>query len=125
MTLEKIRNLLLTLIFLFIIIPLSALEINNPHFSTPLPIPHLLRDENPETPELEVTLTAGKGSVYFFNETRTPTFGYNGDFLGPTIRAARGQKVKITVTNELTETTTVHWHGLHVPAEMDGGPCEE
>ena len=50
------------------------------------------------------------------------TAGFNGTFLGPTVRAHRGDKIRINVTNELSETTTVHWHGMHLPAEMDGGP---
>lgn len=52
----------------------------------------------------------------------TDTAGFNGTFLGPTIRARRGDKIRINVTNELNETTTVHWHGMHLPAAMDGGP---
>ncbi len=43
-------------------------------------------------------------------------------YLGPTIRLRRGQRVKIHIRNELTEDTTVHWHGLHVPSDVDGQP---
>lgn len=50
------------------------------------------------------------------------TWGANGPLLGPTLRATRGERVAIEVTNRLPETTTVHWHGMHLPAEMDGGP---
>lgn len=52
----------------------------------------------------------------------TRTWGANGPILGPTLRATRGERVAIEVTNRLPETTTVHWHGMHLPAEMDGGP---
>ncbi|WP_330231791.1 multicopper oxidase domain-containing protein [Nocardia sp. NBC_00508] len=52
----------------------------------------------------------------------TQTWGFNGDYLGPTLRARRGEKVAVTVRNNLTEASTVHWHGMHVPAAMDGGP---
>ena len=48
--------------------------------------------------------------------------GYNGRFLGPTIRVNKGDNVVINVTNQLDEVTTVHWHGMHVPPEMDGTP---
>lgn len=51
----------------------------------------------------------------------TPTWGFNGAFLGPTLRATRGEQVRVNVANRLTETT-VHWHGMHLPAAMDGGP---
>ncbi|MEM7126779.1 MAG: multicopper oxidase domain-containing protein [Chloroflexota bacterium] len=50
------------------------------------------------------------------------TMGYNGSYLGPTIRVERGDQVVINVENQLNEATATHWHGLHVPAEMDGTP---
>lgn len=52
----------------------------------------------------------------------TATWGLNGPMLGPTLRAARGETVQINVRNDLPETTTIHWHGMHLPARMDGGP---
>ncbi|MDF0749719.1 multicopper oxidase family protein [Marinobacter sp. 71-i] len=51
------------------------------------------------------------------------TLSENPDsYLGPTIRLRRGQTVKIHIHNELPEDTTVHWHGLHVPSDVDGQP---
>ena len=53
----------------------------------------------------------------------TPTYGYNGnDFWGPTLIMNKGDTVHLNVTNRLNEVTTTHWHGMHLPAEMDGGP---
>jgi FtsP/CotA-like multicopper oxidase with cupredoxin domain len=52
----------------------------------------------------------------------TRTWGYNGSYLGPTLRAARGEQVVVDVRNSLAEPTTVHWHGMHLPAKADGGP---
>lgn len=66
-------------------------------------------------------LTAMPG-VSDFGVARTDTWGFNGDYLGPTLRAKTGERVGVRVTNELTEETTVHWHGMHLPARMDGGP---
>ncbi len=43
-------------------------------------------------------------------------------FLGPVIRLQKGQKVRIHLRNLLSEDTITHWHGLHVPAEVDGHP---
>lgn len=57
-----------------------------------------------------------------FGRGRTPTWGVNGAYLGPTIRVTRGDRVRMRVHNSLPETTTLHWHGMHLPAEMDGGP---
>ena len=52
----------------------------------------------------------------------TRTWGFNGAILGPTLRATRGEQVRVNVVNRLDETSTVHWHGMHLPAAMDGGP---
>ena len=52
----------------------------------------------------------------------TPTSGYNGTFLGPTLLMHQGDEVLLNVTNQLDNPTSTHWHGLHVPAVMDGGP---
>ena len=46
----------------------------------------------------------------------------NGSFLGPTLRLRTGQAVAVTVTNAVDELTTMHWHGMLLPAVMDGGP---
>ena len=45
-----------------------------------------------------------------------------GSYLGPIIRVRKGQRVHITFSHELPQESIVHWHGLHVPAEMDGHP---
>lgn len=47
-------------------------------------------------------------------------WGYNRRVHGPTIEAVEGDRVRIYVTNKLTEPTTVHWHGLFLPNGMDG-----
>jgi len=48
------------------------------------------------------------------------SWGYNGGTPGPTIEAIEGDRVRILVTNNLPEPTTVHWHGILVPNSMDG-----
>lgn len=45
---------------------------------------------------------------------------YNGQTPGPTIEAVEGDKVRIYVTNKLSEPTTIHWHGILLPNGMDG-----
>ncbi|MDD2659741.1 MAG: multicopper oxidase domain-containing protein [Methylococcales bacterium] len=45
-----------------------------------------------------------------------------GSYLGPLIHLQKGQKVRINLHNKLAEPTVTHWHGLHVPATMDGHP---
>jgi len=50
------------------------------------------------------------------------TMGYNQSFLGPTMKWTNGDTVLLNITNSLGAATTVHFHGAHVPAKMDGGP---
>lgn len=45
-----------------------------------------------------------------------------GGYLGPTLRFHKGQRVRVRFDNRLAEPSIVHWHGLHVPDEMDGHP---
>jgi len=68
-------------------------------------------------------LTLDKATKQFKSGPTTATYGYNGNsFWGPTLIMNQGDDVKINVTNNLSEQTTVHWHGFHIPAIMDGGP---
>jgi FtsP/CotA-like multicopper oxidase with cupredoxin domain len=54
--------------------------------------------------------------------TTITAFTYNGTVPGPMIRVTEGDQVRIVVKNELPDATTVHWHGVEVPNEMDGVP---
>jgi FtsP/CotA-like multicopper oxidase with cupredoxin domain len=47
-------------------------------------------------------------------------WGYNGTTPGPTIEVVEGDRVRIYVTNRLSEPTSVHWHGILLPSGMDG-----
>ena len=68
-------------------------------------------------------LTLDKSTKQFKTGATTATYGYNGNnFWGPTLIMNQGDDVKISVTNNLSDQTTVHWHGFHIPALMDGGP---
>ncbi len=72
-------------------------------------------------------LTLSPSSKQFFKTgAATATYGYNGqNFWGPTLIMNKGDNVQIHVTNGLSDTTTVHWHGFHIPAVMDGGPHQK
>lgn len=70
----------------------------------------------------EFDLEMRRGRADLGHGPDTETWGINGDYLGPTIRMNRGEDVRMNVHNELGETSTLHWHGMHLPAEMDGGP---
>lgn len=70
-------------------------------------------------------LSLAPSSVQFFDGAATDTIGYNGSsFWGPTLIMRKGDNVGLTVANALAEEITTHWHGLHLPAEMDGGPMQ-
>ncbi len=80
-----------------------------------LPIPEIVSGS-------EIDLTVQEGTNEFYPGIQTSTFGANGNILGPTIELHKGQAVVLNVHNQLPEVTTMHWHGLHVAPENDGGP---
>jgi len=51
-----------------------------------------------------------------------PAIAYNGQVPGPTIRVMEGDTLRVTLKNELSKSTSIHWHGLHVPNAVDGVP---
>ncbi len=53
---------------------------------------------------------------------QTITGAINGSFWGPTMIWNKNDVITVNVNNQLTDTTTIHWHGMHLPAIMDGGP---
>lgn len=86
--------------------------------SRALPIPPLLVAESGQP----LALTLQTGTSYWHAGLPTATWGINGPFLGPAIRLQRGQRTDIKVINQLSEATTLHWHGLEIPGDQDGGP---
>lgn len=88
-------------------------------FATPLPFPSLL---DARALANNVSFAATPGVAKFLPDLETPTYGYVSSFLGPVIRVHRGDTVAMSVTNGLDRPTSVHWHGVMVPSERDGGP---
>ncbi|MFJ1971698.1 multicopper oxidase family protein [Streptomyces sp. NPDC087903] len=68
------------------------------------------------------TLEAKSGTSEVLSGVTSTTAGYNQSFLGPTMKWTNGDTVLVNITNSLSEDTTVHFHGAHVPPKMDGGP---
>jgi len=68
------------------------------------------------------TLKAKTGTAEVVSGVTSSTMGYNQSSLGPTMKWTSGDTVRLDITNSLGEDTTVHFHGAHVPARMDGGP---
>lgn len=69
-----------------------------------------------------INLTLQNGTHEFYSGSMTNTMGANGSVLGPTILLNQGDLVNFNVDNQIGDTTTIHWHGLHVAPENDGGP---
>jgi FtsP/CotA-like multicopper oxidase with cupredoxin domain len=88
----------------------------------PLPIPPVATSRIDADGRRVVDLDV-RETVHDFGEGAVDgTWGANGTYLAPTIRAARGETVVVNVANNTSQVTTLHWHGMHVPARMDGGP---
>ncbi len=66
--------------------------------------------------------TPGTGAIWSGRSTSLLTFG--GTYPSPTLRARRGATFELLLQNRLTEATNIHWHGLAVPAEVDGYPTD-
>ena len=91
-------------------------------YKNELKIPPLLLDRNSDPNTADFVLDVQSGETVFFDGRQTMTLGYNGSYLGPVIRFKKGENVNIHVNNQLDVSTTVHWHGLVVDGEQDGGP---
>ena len=91
-------------------------------FQQPLHIPPLLDPRIDATGRKAFDLWLQRGTTELLPGRPTQTWGINGPHLGPTLRAARGDTVVVNVHNSLPETTTLHWHGMHLAARADGGP---
>ncbi len=90
--------------------------------ATPLSIPPLLEPTTKDGVS-HYALTIAKSQHDYNQAGMTDTYSYNGmSVLGPTLLLRTGDSVAISVTNELREVTTTHWHGADVPADDDGGP---
>src|SRR5262245_59020823 len=92
---------------------------------TPLPV------ESPDLPKLqwkmvdgakEFNLVAEPVRAEFVPGRPVDVWGYNGSMPGPTLEANEGDRIRVVFENHLPEMTSIHWHGLEVPMEMDGVP---
>ena len=88
-------------------------------FETPLPIPEM-RDARAQGGTVD--LAARHGEHAFLPGRPTATYGFSRSYLGPTLRFHRGDAAEVSVENALDDDITAHWHGVLLPAEVDGGP---
>jgi FtsP/CotA-like multicopper oxidase with cupredoxin domain len=80
------------------------------------------KDQNPDPAIVEIDLTARIADVEVAPGRTVRAWTYDGGIPGPLIRARVGNRVIVHFTNALPQATTVHWHGVRVPIEMDGVP---
>lgn len=75
-----------------------------------------------QTVDHDVRLVASTADIDVGAATPWRTWAYNAQVPGPEIRVTEGQRLRVTLENRLPEPTTIHWHGLPVPPDMDGVP---
>ncbi|MFF2847549.1 multicopper oxidase family protein [Streptomyces sp. NPDC058001] len=91
-------------------------------FRNRLRIPELLDPPAAGDGGKRYQLKLAPGTSRFLPGRKTATWGANGPYLAPTLRVANGDRMSVAVHNALPEATTLHWHGMHLPPAMDGGP---
>ena len=76
------------------------------------------------TSPTDFELTAGpvSGMLYRTDGAASDLWGYNGQLPGPELRVRKGDRIRVRFKNDLDEPTSIHWHGLLVPPNMDGVP---
>ncbi len=87
--------------------------------------------------EIDISITAKPSEIPLFDGEKTAVYKYEAEllkgepsslqeipnsYLGPIIRVKPQQKIRVRFHNELPDESIIHWHGLHVPHEMDGHP---
>jgi FtsP/CotA-like multicopper oxidase with cupredoxin domain len=77
-------------------------------------------DENPDPHIFEFHLEARVSTTQLVAGTTTTVWSYNGTVPGPLIDATVGDTLVVHFKNSLPESTTIHWHGIRLPNEMDG-----
>jgi FtsP/CotA-like multicopper oxidase with cupredoxin domain len=79
-------------------------------------------DKNPDPRVLEIDITARVADVEVAPNEHVTAWTYDGLLPGPFIHAKVGDRLIVHFTNHLPEPSTIHWHGVRVPIEMDGVP---
>lgn len=93
---------------------------------------------NPDfNPDVEIRLTSVPADIQLFSGAMTQVHTYHSEllkgndssletlqnsYLGPIIKVKQGQRVRVYYQNQMSDVSIIHWHGLHLPQEMDGHP---
>ena len=92
----------------------NAVPVKEGLFTSPLSFPSLMTSN--------FSINAKGNTATLLNSQSTSVLGFSGGILGPTLKVAKGSAISVPFQNSLSEETNIHWHGLLVPANMDGHP---
>jgi len=92
----------------------NAVPVKEGLFTSPLSFPAVMTSN--------FSMNAKGNTTILLNNQSASVLGYSGGILGPTLKVARGSVTTVPFQNNLSEETNIHWHGLLVPALMDGHP---
>jgi FtsP/CotA-like multicopper oxidase with cupredoxin domain len=95
----------------------SVVVLGSQHGGGRMPAPAV---DPPIVGEADVTLRIGVVNLEIGPRRVVRTLAYNGGVPGPLLRAQRGRPLTVDVWNDSPEQDIVHWHGLHIPPEVDG-----
>lgn len=102
-----------------------------------MPKPGGLNAPGSPTPDLEFRIRSLPGEAKILEGPPTQVWRYEGEvirgaaenmqsiagsYLGPILRARKGQRVRIHYENQIPQESIIHWHGMHVPESADGHP---
>lgn len=90
--------------------------------SATLSNPPVLKNTSSKAGTVEVTITAAPARLEILPGKFSDAYAYNGSVPGPTLEAHEGDHVIIHFQNNLPEPSSIHCHGIHLPAIMDGSP---
>ncbi len=94
----------------------NSIKIIQGDFLTPLPSPPAFDLKN------TIAFEAKQTPVEILKGKKTNVYGYYDGMLGKTFVVNKGDVINLQFTNSLQQATNIHWHGLIIPAEMDGFP---
>ncbi len=83
---------------------------------------HPATDTNADPTVVEIDLIAAPARWTFADGRSIDGMAYNGSVPGPVIEAHVGDTLIVHFRNDLDEATTIHWHGIRLPNDMDGAP---
>lgn len=99
-----------------------ALEVQQPEGWADDLAMNVPEDLDPAPDVVEIELEASITDMEIVPGKTTPVWTYNGTLPGPLIRAKVGDRIVVRFTNSLPEATSIHWHGMRLPNDMDGVP---